>query len=160
MIAAASMLAMITATVLLYAWLLGFGEGAFAAAMYTAVAAILLGVWAWRRWSYGVFLDAGSVRITYVSGTVLFPLGDIVRLDVRPHRTGPLPQPANCLWIVTHDGMAVATPLVRGRPRLGAYLDERPAGLYLHEPEFDAVVAEIATAAALKTAIGGRTARR
>lgn len=141
-IAVLSLLAIFTATVLVYAWLLGFGEGAFTVAMYTAVGSILLGVWASRRWSYGVFVDDDRMRITDSSGTLLFTLGDIAGVDVRPrvHKG----EPARCLWVLTRDGVAVETPVVRGRRGFGAYIDERRPGLYLRESVFDAVVDELA----------------
>jgi hypothetical protein len=114
-IATISVLAIISATGLIYVSLLGFSQTAFTLATYTAVGATLMSVWAWRRWSYGVFLDEGSIKITDSSGTLLIALHDIVRIDVPPSiQIGRHDAPAKCLWIVTRDGAAMETPVVRG----------------------------------------------
>lgn len=143
-IATVSSLAAVTAIVLIYASLLGFGQMPFAVAMYAAVGAILLGAWAWRRWSYGVFIGDGAIRITFVSGTMLIALSEVVAVDVRrstqARRSGTA---ASSLWIILTDGIAMEAPVLRGRPHGGNYVPERPAGLYLSEPVFDAVVAEL-----------------
>jgi hypothetical protein len=140
----ASTLAIVTAIVLIYVSLLGASETAFTVAMYTALAAIVLGMWAWRRWSYGVFVGAGGIRITYVSGTMYFALSEIAGVDVRTTtRAGSAAVAASSLWIVTTDGTAVESPVVRGRARVGQYAIDRPARLHLSEPVFDAVVLEL-----------------
>ena len=96
----AGMSAIIAAVVLIYVSLLGSSDTAFAMAMYTAVGGIVLGMWAWRRWSYGVFVGAAGIRITFVSGTMLFALGDIARVDVRRTRRSRF----RVLAVDRHDG--------------------------------------------------------
>jgi len=156
-IATVSALAIITAIILIYAWLLGLSETAFTVAMYIAVGAIFTSVWAWRRWSYGVFLDAASIKITYGSGTEFFALRDVAGFEVRPSMTSRRRWP--CLWIVARDGIAVQTPVVRGRPRRGLSVSERLAGLYLREPVFDAVVVELTDEIRRGGRSSGETAR-
>lgn len=146
-IATASVVAMIVANLLIYAWLLGISQTAFAMAMYTAVAGIVLSVWAFRRWSYGVFVGRGGIRITDVSGSMQFTMRDIAAIDVRPSvRSARGREPA--LWIITRDGIAVRTPVVRGRPHLSAYAEEHQAGIHLREPVFDGVVVKLTQAVA------------
>jgi hypothetical protein len=136
-VATLSALAITTAIALIYAFLFGAGQPVFTLAMYLAVAAILLGVWAWNRWSYGVFVGTGGIRITCGSGTLLFARPTVAGVAVRRSTARAL----NSLWVLTVDGTAVETPVVRGRPR-----GERPAALYFAEPEFDAVVSELRAA--------------
>jgi hypothetical protein len=146
-IAVATTLAIMTAIALMYAFLFGVGDTAFTVAMYTAIGAILLGMWAWRRWSYGVFVSPYGIRITYVSNTMLFALSDVAEVAVRRStRANPAGRAASSLWIVTTDGTAVESPVVRGKARAGQYAIDRPPRLHLPEPVFDAVVADLRAA--------------
>src|SRR5215217_7188248 len=139
-----STLTFVSAIVLIYAFLFGAGDAAFTVAMYAAIGAILLSVWAWRRWSYGVFVGARGIRITYASGTMFFAGRDITGIQARHSaEPGPAARPSTALWIETTDGTAVQTPVVRGCPRIGRYSLDRPARLYLSEPVFDAMVIEL-----------------
>lgn len=133
-VAVLSAIVITTAIALIYAFLFGAGEPVFTAAMYLAVAAILLGVWAWSRWSYGVFVGPRGIRVTCGSGTLLFARPTVAAVAVRRSTT----RPVKCLWILTIDGTAVETPAVRGRKR-----GDGPAGLYFSESAFDAMVAEL-----------------
>jgi hypothetical protein len=126
-----AMLAILAAIVLIYVSLIGDSDTAFAAAIYTALGSIILVMWAMSAWSHGVFAGDGGIKITYGLSTLIFAWPDIAGIDVRSSR----------LWIRTTAGTAVETPVVRGRFRLARV---PPGRLYLAEPVFDAVLAELA----------------
>ena len=123
-------LAIFAAIVLIYVSLIGDSDTAFAAAVYTALGAILLIMWAMSAWSHGVFVSDDGVKITYGLTTLIFAWTDIVGIEAR----------SNTLWILTTAGTAVETPVVRGRFRLGR---AQPGRLYLRDGVFDATLADL-----------------
>jgi hypothetical protein len=131
-------LALAAVFALIWISLIGGSTTAFAAAMYSALGAIILAVWAMGTWAQGVYVGDTGVKITYGLTTLLFAWPEIAGFERR----------ADTLWILTSWGTAVETPVIRGRFRLG----RMPAGkLYFADPLFDAVVAELADQFRLRT---------
>ena len=130
-ISALAGLAIFAATVLLYVSLINGSARAFAAAIYTAFGAIILIMWAMSAWAHGVFIGREGVKISYGLSILVFGWSDIAGVEVRSDR----------LWVRTTAGTAVETPVIRRKFRLGR---TPPGRLYLAEPDFDAVLHDLA----------------
>jgi hypothetical protein len=124
----------------------------------TVLGAFALSLYAIRRYTTGVFVSDRGFRIRQAFQTDKYNWSDIAALEVRQSEDTPLVTLGwRSLWVVSTDGAAVETNLVRGEyyvaeAELRAQWTNRlqvrqpPApGLYLPNPMFDSVVSQLRT---------------